>query len=261
MKKTAILIAALILIPALTLGSVLFLLHRSDEPEDESAQVNFSETDRSGAEESSTEEPVSLYGCPHRADWIYFESDFDEHGNGTMLYRCDHCGSVLAKRALYRTPEGVVYYVDENGDYALCGINKEAKETVIPAAVNGRTVAGVDLSSSGGSHVYLPATIEYITDKTLRGIHYLSHYSLDPANPYYTLTETCLIDKRTKTLLIGNAKCVIPSDGSVTKIGDNALKNVESLYIPACVTEISGLSYSYSYEGTSDFTVDEANDT
>ncbi len=261
MKKTAILIAALILIPALTLGSVLFLLHRSDIPEDESAQVNFSETDKSGAEESSTEEPVSLYGCPHRADWFYFESDFDEHGNGTMLYRCYHCGSDLAKRALYRTPEGVVYYVDENGDYALCGINKEAKETVIPAAVNGRKVAGVDLISSGGSHVYLPATIEYITDKTLRGIS-LSHYLLDPANPYYTLTETYLIDKRSKTLLLASGDCAIPSDGSVTKIGEEALKNVKSVYIPASVTEISGMSYVSSfYEETTAFTVDPANET
>ena len=234
MKKTAILVAALILIPALTLGSVLFLLHRSDEPEDESAQENFSETDKSGAEESSTEEPVSACGCPYKKlAWFYFPNTFDAYGNGTMLLRCDFCGEVYAERTLYKTPEGVVYYEDENGDYALCDINKEAKETVIPAAVNGRKVAGVDLSSSGGSHVYLPATIEYITDKTLRGIHYLSHYSLDPANPYYTLTETCLIDKRTKTLLISNAKCVIPSDGSVTKIGDNALKNVESVYIPA----------------------------
>ncbi|MBO4501212.1 MAG: leucine-rich repeat protein, partial [Clostridia bacterium] len=263
MKRTYIIIIIMVLIPVIAAVSILAIL-RKDAPAVEESSADAVSDVQSGAEsgeESAEEEPVSLYGCPHRADWIYFESDFDEHGNGTMLYRCDHCGSDLAKRALYRTPEGVVYYVDENGDYALCGINKEAKETVIPAAVNGRTVAGVDLISSGVGHVYLPATIEYITDKALNRIPYLSHYSLDPANPYYTLTETCLIDKRTKTLLIGNAKCVIPSDGSVTKIGDNALKNVESVYIPACVTEISGLSYVYSFNGTSDFTVDEANDT
>ena len=39
MKKTAILVAALILIPALTLGSVLVLLHRAEAPEEESAVV------------------------------------------------------------------------------------------------------------------------------------------------------------------------------------------------------------------------------
>ncbi|MBP5754924.1 MAG: leucine-rich repeat protein, partial [Clostridia bacterium] len=263
MKKTAILIAALILIPALTLGSVLFLLHRSDEPEDESAQVDFSETDRSGAEESSAEEPVSACGCPYKKlAWFYFPNTFDAYGNGTMLLRCDYCGEVYAERTLYKTPEGVVYYEDENGDYALCDINKEAKETVIPAAVNGRKVAGVDLISSGGGHVYLPATIEYFTDDALKYIQFLNRYTLDPANPYFTLTETYLIDKRSKTLLLASGDCAIPSDGSVTKIGEKALKNVKSVYIPASVTEISGMSYVSSfYEETTAFTVDPANET
>ena len=55
MKKTAILVAALILIPALTLGSVLFLLHRAEAPEEESAVVDVS-AEESAKTPSETEE-------------------------------------------------------------------------------------------------------------------------------------------------------------------------------------------------------------
>ena len=69
MKKTAILVAALILIPALTLGSVLFLLRRAEAPEEESTVVEVSEeesferqsepdpAESSANEESSEEDP------------------------------------------------------------------------------------------------------------------------------------------------------------------------------------------------------------
>ena len=58
MKKTALLVASLILIPALAFGSVLFILHRADTPDDESAVVTVS-TEESSKTISETEEMPS----------------------------------------------------------------------------------------------------------------------------------------------------------------------------------------------------------
>ena len=104
MKKTAILIAALILIPALTLGSVLFLLHRSDIPDDEDLIPDNGE-------------------CIHESySWRLME---DNEGTRVLQYKCTSCGNVIQERRLYSYwQEGILleYYKAENGTAVLSGI-------------------------------------------------------------------------------------------------------------------------------------------
>ncbi len=69
----------------------------------------------------------------------------------------------------------------------------------------------------------------------------LTSITVDPNNPVYLGIGNCLIEKATKTLLYGCTNSIIPTDGSVTSIGDSAFSSCNSLTsieIPDSVTSI-----------------------
>ncbi len=69
----------------------------------------------------------------------------------------------------------------------------------------------------------------------------LDSISVDENNPVYRSAGNCLIETATKTLVLGGGTCVIPTDGSVTSIGDDAFssrKSLTSITIPEGVTRI-----------------------
>nr|DAG57925.1 MAG TPA: leucine-rich repeat protein [Caudoviricetes sp.] len=73
----------------------------------------------------------------------------------------------------------------------------------------------------------------------------------DVNNNIYKNTNKCLINSKNKTLVLGCNNSVIPSDGSVTSIGDGAFSNcsgLKSVTIPDSVTSIGSLAF-YSCNG------------
>ena len=85
---------------------------------------------------------------------------------------------------------------------------------------------------------------------TFMGCSSLSSVTVDPSSWYYVAGENCLIDKETKTLVLGCKDSVIPTDGSVTSIGHYAFsyrKGLKNIVIPDTVTAIS----DYAFEHTS----------
>ncbi|GEM_PF-3705045 len=272
MKKTAILIAALILIPALTLGSVLFLLHRSDEPEDESAQANFSETDKSGAEESSTEESVAENDCAHentrRAVRRSDDDRIPEGAAGVVTQICNDCGAETDVRPLweYEFGENMTLLYFENDDAGCTVLEMDTPRNTdrleLPEEANSLPVTALDTDGVIGWHasgLYLPDTVNYLSQR------FLQLCSCDivtgEGNPYYKYSNRCLVDLRTGELVHSLAGCVIPDDGSVTKIGDCALRtNNYTLFIPASVSELTGSSFMGG-GGDLMLEVDEANET
>ena len=68
-----------------------------------------------------------------------------------------------------------------------------------------------------------------------------------------TASGNCIIDAVAKTVVYGNAHSVIPSDGSVTIIGDNAFveSKITTLVLPAAVTTIRSGAFSFCSELTS----------
>ena len=69
-----------------------------------------------------------------------------------------------------------------------------------------------------------------------------STVSVSPENPYYSDKGNCIVDLRTKTLVVGTPTTVIPDDGSVKIIGmkafTSAKRNLTSLVIPEGVKVI-----------------------
>ena len=73
-------------------------------------------------------------------------------------------------------------------------------------------------------------------------------------NPVYYSKENCIIETATKTLVVGNATGVIPSDGSVTSIGDEAFsgyRGLTAVVIPDGVTSIGHQAFVSCWDLTS----------
>ena len=76
-------------------------------------------------------------------------------------------------------------------------------------------------------------------------------------NKFYKSSGHCLIEKATKTLILGCEKSIIPNDGSVTRIGDSAFfgcSGLTSVTIPSGVTSIGGWAF-YGCSGLTSITI------
>ena len=72
---------------------------------------------------------------------------------------------------------------------------------------------------------------------------------VEEGSSYYHSAGNCLIETDTKTLVLGCKNSVIPTDGSVTKIGKcafNGCQELKRIEIPDCVTELGYMSFAYT---------------
>lgn len=122
----------------------------------------------------------------------------------------------------------------------------EISEAVIPDSV---TVIGP------GAFGYCPSLVSIrigsglaeLGDWTFSGCSALTSIEVDPSNPVYHSAENCLIQTEKYTLVLGCQASSIPSDGSVTIIGNgafNCVSGLTSITIPDTVTTIGESSFS-----------------
>lgn len=130
----------------------------------------------------------------------------------SFIYIHDYAFSMCINLTSITIPNGVTYI----GWYAFSGC-ESLKSVTIPYSVE-----------EIGYGVF-----EYCTG--------LEHITVAPENPNYHSNGECLIETQTKTLIAGCKNSVIPSDGSVTTIGDSAFEdciNLKVITIPYSVTVI-----------------------
>ena len=120
------------------------------------------------------------------------------------------------------------------------------------------------------SDITIPESVRSIGKWVFSSCDALTSITVAEDNPTYTGSGNCIIDKRSKTLIAGCKNSVIPADGSVLRIGDNAFyfcgaltditipegvtsighcsfdgcKNLSHISIPASVTEIGPSAFS-----------------
>lgn len=96
-------------------------------------------------------------------------------------------------------------------------------------------------------HVTIPASVETIMSNLLTNCPSLESISVQEGNAVYHSSGNCLIRTETGGLVAGCKNSVIPTDGSVRRIGDNAFDgciDLTEISIPDTVTHIGGSAFS-----------------
>jgi len=174
----------------------------------------------------------------------------------------------------YDGSRGLEYKISDDGTYAiLVGIGTcSDKDIVVATTYNGLPVTFIDYSFSKISNVtsitlsdsiltiggidnmpdlvsvYFSKNVDGINPESLCSCPNLKVIKVDKDNKKYMSIGNCLIEKATKTLVHGCKGSVIPTDGSVTVIGESAFQGCDwmtELTVPEGIERIS----SYAFAG------------
>ncbi|MCR5781303.1 MAG: leucine-rich repeat domain-containing protein [Clostridia bacterium] len=126
-----------------------------------------------------------------------------------------------------------------DGCAALAGVTlSEGVQTIGVQAFDG---------DSGIKALNLPASVASVGPSAFAGCSGLEAVTVAADNEHYSAAGNCLIDKSSKTLILGCRNSVIPDDGSVAAIGSNAFKDcadIETVVIPDSVTSVGSAAFS-----------------
>lgn len=98
------------------------------------------------------------------------------------------------------------------------------------------------------SSLYIPASVVRIEEGAFRYRSLLTQITVDPNNTVYYSANNCVIEKATKTLVLGCRTSVIPNDGTVTKIGKYAFDGTgpDKMVLPDSVEIIDEYAFRES---------------
>ena len=126
------------------------------------------------------------------------------------------------------------------------------------------SVTSIDYGAFDGysklTNITIPAEVTVIGG-AFSGCSGLESITVEKGNKYYHSAGNCLIETASKTLIAGCNSSVIPTDGSITSIGNGAFdgcSGLTSITIPSSVTSI-GRSAFYECGGLKSITVEKGN--
>ena len=92
----------------------------------------------------------------------------------------------------------------------------------------------------------IPSTVTTIDAAALAECASLTNIIVDPDNPYFVITNDCLVDTRTGLLIQGLSSGSIPNDGSIQALGNYcfASTSITDIVIPDTITTISSNAFS-----------------
>ncbi|MBE6703479.1 MAG: hypothetical protein E7585_08760 [Ruminococcaceae bacterium] len=167
-----------------------------------------------------------------------------EHNYNTSNI-CAKCGYVMqysSSLVFECNQEGTAYTVVDM-------IAENPTSIIIPNYYNELPVIGIErgaLDVGVVTELLIPASITVIEDSPFDDGYALSHIRVEKGNEVYYSANDCLIEKASKTLILGCKNSVIPTDGSVIAIGDWAFTgcvNLTSITIPANVMNIGRYAF------------------
>lgn len=135
------------------------------------------------------------------------------------------------------------------------------KKSIIPTDGTVTTIGDYAFCDCNGlTNITIPKIINTISISAFKGCKGLESIEVENGNTIYRSEGNCLIKIKSKTLILGCKNSVIPSDGTVTKIGSYAFYNCDGLTgitIPNSVTIIAFYAFGgcgglvgLTYKGT-----------
>ena len=156
-----------------------------------------------------------------------------------------------------------VYYTGDINDWVSISFADASANPLYYGAnlyVNGNelvTEANIDTATSIGNFAFYGCNsitsvtignqVTSIESSAFQDCSSLENIIVDEGNAVYHSDGNCLIETESKTLIVGCKTSIIPSDGSVTSIGERAFYNCTSLTsitIPESVTSIGEWAFS-----------------
>lgn len=164
-----------------------------------------------------------------------------------------------------RPTEKLEYILNSDGaSYSVKKGYATDKNIIIADSYNGlpvTTIGDLAFTDTYTKSITIPSSITSISTKAFKHHSSLESITVKSGNAYYHSAGNCLIETRTKTLIAGCKNSVIPTDGSVTSIGESAFYEcyfIESINIPSSVISIGEESF-YSCSNLESITVESGN--
>lgn len=204
-----------------------------------------------------------------KAEWNKIQKD--ETWNTKSAITVVHCADGDVDLIEYDGSRGLEYRID--GDHAvLVGIGTcTDKDLAVASTYNGYPVTVIGeraLYYKNINSIKISDTVEVIEKEALGAGKYVSVYIsssvrqlegafstcdrleeiiVDAKNPKYKSVNNCLINKETKTLVLGCKNSIIPADGSVTVIGTRAFETARftEIAIPNGIIEIGEGAFAW----------------
>ena len=134
------------------------------------------------------------------------------------------------------------YEIYQYAFYACTGLTS----ITIPGSVTSIRYSAFE-GCTGLTSITIPGSVTSIRYSAFGSCSGLASISVENGNPVYHSEGNCLIETASKTLILGCKNSVIPSDGSVTNIGNAAFfgcTGLTSITIPDSVTNIGNAVFS-----------------
>ena len=157
--------------------------------------------------------------------------------------RCSGLTSITvdSKNPVYKSSGNCL--IDRTTETLVVG----CKTSVIPTDGSVSVIGKVAFNGcSGLTSIHLPSSVTVIGDFAFYGCSGLTSITVNRNNPVYKSSGNCLIERDTKTLLLGCKTSVIPTDGSVSSIGYSAFEDcagLTSINIPSSITSIGDSAF------------------